>query len=377
MVRPIRRIVAGNDARGIALALSDGPSPDVRLDPARPGFALTRLWVQEATPARAKGIRETLQLPHTLEPPPGGSLCRVAEYPPESPYIRNVAPAAVRGYFEAMGSPGASTAANGAPHPYMQQMCSLDFCSIFEGEITLILDTAEVNLTAGDQVILRGSNHAWSNRSDKTCIIFMSQHAASFDREDAPAPMSGSSDKPQANVRPLRRVVTGNDALGRSGVLYDSAVPNYFPRPTGTCFYELWTLGRVPTGIAGTADAGAAGRPFAHSPPATGAHWRITHSPAKRIAVTSQEEQARLDAENATGGTQRLEGARHEGMHRTPSIDYAVCLEGERHLVLEDSDVAIRAGDVVIQLGNWHSWDNRSGVPVLMSYVMIGGEFAA
>jgi hypothetical protein len=32
---------------------------------------------------------------------------------------------------------------------------------------------------------------------------------------------------------------------------------------------------------------------------------------------------------------------------------------------------------VVIQLGNWHSWDNRSGVPVLMSYVMIGGEFAA
>jgi len=45
MVRPIRRVVAGNDDRGIAVALSDGPSPDVRLDPARPGFALSRLWV--------------------------------------------------------------------------------------------------------------------------------------------------------------------------------------------------------------------------------------------------------------------------------------------------------------------------------------------
>jgi len=33
-------------------------------------------------------------------------------------------------------------------------------------------------------------------------------------------------------------------------------------------------------------------------------------------------------------------------------------------------------GEVVIQLGNWHSWENRSGVPTLMSYVMIGGEFA-
>ena len=54
MVRPIRRIVAGNDNRGIAVALSDGPSPDVRFDPARPGFAMTRLWVQETTPARAK-----------------------------------------------------------------------------------------------------------------------------------------------------------------------------------------------------------------------------------------------------------------------------------------------------------------------------------
>jgi uncharacterized cupin superfamily protein len=299
----------------------------------------------------------------------------VVEYPPETPYLRNISPAEVRAYFEAMGSPHAATAANGAPHPYMQRTHSLDFCSIFEGEVTLVLDNAEVDLKAGDQVILRGSNHAWSNRSDQPCIIFMSQHAASFDRKDRPVGLAGENN--QAKVRPLRRLVTGNDAEGCSGVLYDTAVPNYFPRPTGTCFYELWTLEHVPTGVAGTADFGAAGRPFAHSPPAAGAHWRITHSPARRLAVASKEEQARLDAENATGGTQRLEGARHEGMHRTPSIDYAVCLEGERHLVLEDSDVLIRSGDVVIQLGNWHSWDNRSGVPVLMSYVMIGGEFAA
>jgi hypothetical protein len=204
----------------------------------------------------------------------------------------------------------------------------------------------------------------------------MSQHAATFDRADAPPP-GGTGEPPKAGVRPLRRLVTGNNAQGRSCVLFDSAVPNYFPRPTGTCFYELWTLDRVPTSILGGADAGAAGRPFAHSPPAAGAHWRITHSPAKRLVVASREEQAKLDAENATGGTQRLEGSRHEGMHRTPSVDYAICLEGERHLVLEDSDVLIGSGDVVIQLGNWHSWDNRSGVPVLMSYVMIGGEFAA
>jgi len=139
----------------------------------------------------------------------------------------------------------------------------------------------------------------------------------------------------------------------------------------------LWTFEDVPVGLAGKADPGAAGRPFLHSPPANGAHWRITHSPAKKIDVASAQQKAQLDAANSTGGTQRLEGARHEGMHRTPSIDYAILLEGERHLVLEESDVLLHKGDVVIQLGNWHTWDNRSGVATLMSYVMIGGEFAA
>ena len=68
MIRPIRRIVAGNDDSGKAVALNDGPSPDVRLDTARPGFASTRLWVTDASPAKVAGIRETLDSLHTIEP---------------------------------------------------------------------------------------------------------------------------------------------------------------------------------------------------------------------------------------------------------------------------------------------------------------------
>src|SRR5688572_6660107 len=140
MVRPIRRIVAGNDDRGIAVALSDRPSPDVRLDPARPGFAMTRLWVQETTPACAKGIRETLHVQHTFEPPPGGSVCRAVEFPPEASCIGKVGEPEVQAWFAAMGSPGARIA--GGRHPYMQRTASLDFCSVFEGEVTLVLDAA-------------------------------------------------------------------------------------------------------------------------------------------------------------------------------------------------------------------------------------------
>ncbi|MBX9776626.1 MAG: cupin domain-containing protein [Xanthobacteraceae bacterium] len=176
MVRPIRRVVAGEDAAGKAVVHSDAPSPDVTLDPARPGYAATRLWVTDTTPARVKGVRETLNLPRTIEPPPQGSVCRVVEFPPEAPYIGKITAADIAAHFAAMGSPGASTAASGAPHPYMQRTRTFDFCYILEGEITLVLDTEEVHLTEGDTVIQRGTNHAWSNRSDRPCLVVFSQH---------------------------------------------------------------------------------------------------------------------------------------------------------------------------------------------------------
>ena len=47
-----------------------------------------------------------------------------------------------------------------------------------EGEITLVLDTQEVQLKAGDTVVQRGTNHAWSNRSDKPCVVAISSHDA-------------------------------------------------------------------------------------------------------------------------------------------------------------------------------------------------------
>ena len=77
-----------------------------------------------------------------------------------------------------MGSPGASTYSATAPHPYMQKTRTLDFCLILEGEITLVLDTAEVQLKAGDTVVQRGTNHAWSNRSDRPCVVAISSHDA-------------------------------------------------------------------------------------------------------------------------------------------------------------------------------------------------------
>ena len=174
-VKPVRRLVV-IDENDKSKAIADGPSPDVRTDPARPGFSSTRIWVTDRTPARIKGVRETLHLPHTLEPPPGGSVCRVVTFPPDESFRGKVGAKEVQAYFAAMGSPGASTYSAKAPHPYMQKTRTLDFCLVIEGEITLVLDLEEVHLKAGDTVVQRGTNHAWSNRSGKPCTIAFSSH---------------------------------------------------------------------------------------------------------------------------------------------------------------------------------------------------------
>ena len=174
-VAPVRRIVTASGPDDRSTALADGPAPDVRLDPARPGFAATRIWVTDSIPAKIK-VRETLHLPHTLEPPSRGSVCRVVDFPPDDTWSHRVGAREVHAYFASMGSPGASTYSREARHPYMQKTRTLDFCLVLEGEITLVLDTDEVALKTGDIVVQRGTNHAWSNRSGGNARLALVSH---------------------------------------------------------------------------------------------------------------------------------------------------------------------------------------------------------
>lgn len=177
--KTVRRLVV-IDENDKSRVIADGPSPDVRTDPARPGFTSARVWVSDGTPVRLKNLRESLDLPHTLEPPANGSVCRIVTFPPDDAWKGRVSAKEVREYFSTMGSPSASTYSAKAPHPYMQQTRSLDFCIVLEGEITLVLDTDEVRLKAGDTVVQRGTNHAWSNRSNRSCVVAFSSHDGYF-----------------------------------------------------------------------------------------------------------------------------------------------------------------------------------------------------
>jgi quercetin dioxygenase-like cupin family protein len=55
-------------------------------------------------------------------------------------------------------------------------------------------------------------------------------------------------------------------------------------------------------------------------------------------------------------------------------VDYGILLEGERTLLLDRGNVVMQAGDVVVQLGNWHGWANVNDGS-LMAFVMMGATF--
>jgi quercetin dioxygenase-like cupin family protein len=61
-------------------------------------------------------------------------------------------------------------------------------------------------------------------------------------------------------------------------------------------------------------------------------------------------------------------------MHRTESIDYVICLEGEIEMDMDDSSVTMKAGDILIQRGTNHAWANRSKARARLAFVLIDAE---
>ena len=60
-------------------------------------------------------------------------------------------------------------------------------------------------------------------------------------------------------------------------------------------------------------------------------------------------------------------------MHTTKSIDYAVLLEGEIWLELDDGVTThLQPGDIVIQGAARHAWRNKGALPAKLLFVLIG-----
>jgi hypothetical protein len=172
-----------------------------------------------------------------------------------------------------------------------------------------------------------------------------------------------------------RRIVTGHDKNGKAVFLFDGEATNARSRSTGRVSTLLWVTDTTPAELS---DRDNADREIGTPPPPAGSIFRVLEIPPE--GNRSAEETAALVAEiRRTGehmqpGLQRDLDARHPGMHRTESVDYALVLKGEIDLLLDDSETHVKAGDVVIMQGTYHAWANRSTEPCLMAFVLIGAN---
>jgi quercetin dioxygenase-like cupin family protein len=132
----------------------------------------------------------------------------------------------------------------------------------------------------------------------------------------------------------------------------DGPVPAAGTAPSGTLFYELWATDATPAPIdadpsgadpSGTLPTG----PLSVPPAPNGTKVRINELPP---------------------------GA-GSPMHRTQTVDYGIVLDGEVVLVLDDSETVLRAGDVIVQRGTNHRWENRSGTTARVAFILIDGAF--
>jgi hypothetical protein len=167
MAKPIRRIVTGHRADGRSVIVSDDAAPNVSIVPGTPGLAGTVLWVADITPADVVREHETAPAERKLavEPPRGGNVFRIAEFPPDRLYSQTE----LEKFRNGIGSPDAFDKT--ARHFFFHRTHTLDYAIVLEGEIWAMLDEGETLMRPGDALIQRGTNHAWSNRSDRICRV--------------------------------------------------------------------------------------------------------------------------------------------------------------------------------------------------------------
>jgi quercetin dioxygenase-like cupin family protein len=144
-----------------------------------------------------------------------------------------------------------------------------------------------------------------------------------------------------------RRIVTGHDVTGRGRIVCDGPAPAARSVSDGATFYEMWVTAASPAPI-GAAEPEPSRQGEVLGPPSHGTRVRVVDMPP---------------------------GA-GSPMHRTETVDYGVVLEGKITLVLDDgSATTVGPGELVVQRGTDHAWENRSSTVTRILFVLVAGRF--
>ena len=315
---PIRRVVTGHDAAGRAIVAMDGPATNHKWpDEGRAaGIVSTLIWSTDECPAEIRSEEDYGARIIPTQPPAMGSRFCVIDFQPG-----NIA--------------------------HMHRTDSVDYVMCLSGEIDMDMDESTVTMRTGDVMVQQATNHSWRNRGTETARL-------AFVLVDGKPPPGGSlaiaaamPDAQAGMARPgseIRRIVTSHDPAGVARPMWDGPALNQEHNPRGITATLLWGSDETPAETWTREDFGARANDIA--PSARGTWFRIVDYPA------------------GTPGR----------MHRTDTLDYAVCLKGAIDMELDIGLVPFRAGDVMVQQGTNHSWVNTGTEDCRIAFVLLDAK---
>ncbi len=170
----------------------------------------------------------------------------------------------------------------------------------------------------------------------------------------------------------LRRIVTCNDASGKSKVMLDDGPAAAFRTGDLGGLHEIWTdIASGPIDAAVCEDKGQ-GKPVL-SPPRGGVKIRwFTAGPAPEGAPPEVIADLTKKAFEAIGaGDHQPDTSKHPAMHTTDTLDAIILIKGRVRLILDNEETVIGPGDVVVQRATNHAWVVESDEPALFVAVLI------
>jgi mannose-6-phosphate isomerase-like protein (cupin superfamily) len=177
MNTPPKRIVTTQNSSGRSTVLFEDHGAEPKILHKAGGLVLTELWETQTCPVVNSGHEDCARKEQKIEPNQSGSLFRLIEYPPDAIRLASIDTIA---HFDSMGVDTRHDVAKS--HPGMHKTNTIDYAVIVRGEIYAVLDEKEVLMKQGDCIVQRGTHHAWSNKSNESCLIafvLISAHAIS------------------------------------------------------------------------------------------------------------------------------------------------------------------------------------------------------
>jgi quercetin dioxygenase-like cupin family protein len=172
----------------------------------------------------------------------------------------------------------------------------------------------------------------------------------------------------------IRRVVTGHDDRGRAVFVDDREVePITVSMMPGAEFYRLWGGNEPPS----FPDDGGPRPTDPFFPPVGGYRFLVFELPPENrqsaAPAVANVQAALAELEQRLPGVAAYLEPGGTGMHTTATVDFAVVLDGDVCLELDDgAEVLLTAGDTVVQNGTRHRWRNKGDTPAQIAGFGVG-----